>query len=210
MIKITELGWTCGIAMIALMVATGFQTKSGEKFGNIDLVRVKQESEFAKKRQGQLVELNGLQQNVIDFVRSYRVFTKEQASRFKDLSLKVKRTPAEEEELTKIKNAVIAADKAYKDLTVKANPTPAEAAQLRDYAGREQAMEEVVQGWVQEFDKDMSNLSKKVDEEYFKAVDSSVKEIGSKQAYTLIFSRDTAPYAANDVTDELIKAVNKK
>lgn len=203
------LGWILSAAFVGLMAASGFQ-KPTDKFGMVDLVRVKNESEFAKTRQNQLQDLNASQQAVIDFVRGYRLFTAEQAKRFKELGTKLKRTPAEENELAKIKSDVMASSKLYQSLQVKNPPTPAEAAQLRDFAAREGAMDETIQGWIKEFDGEMGKLSHKVDEEYFKAVDASVKELGAKQGYSVIFSRETAPYAANDLTDELIKAIAKK
>lgn len=207
--KIRQLGWVFSAAFLAVLVGGGFQNPT-DKIGIVDIVRLRNDSDFAKKRQADLQDLQTTYQGVLDFVKGYPVFTADQAKKFKELATKPKRTPAEDADLQKIRTDVMAASKNYQELQVKPTPTPAEAALLRDFAGREGLMRETVEVWGKEFEAEMAKVARRVDEEYFKAVDASVKEIGSKQGYSVIFSRETAPYAANDVTDEMIKLLNKK
>ena len=207
--KVRHLGWVLSASFLAILVGSGFQ-KPADKYGIIDLLRIRKESEYAKTRTAQLQELDASQRSVMEFVQTFHLFTADQAKRFKELSLKPKRSAEEETELSKIKTDVQDASKKYQDLQVKNPPSPAEAAQLRDYANREAAMSDTANAWATEFKSEYEKLSLKVDEEFYKALDSSIKEVGAKQGFSLVFSREAAPYCPNDLTDDLIKVLNKK
>lgn len=180
------------------------------KIGVVDVGQVFQSSQLTGRKQQELKRLGDARREMLEFVHSYRVLTPEQAARFRELSTKPTLSPAEKIELDKIKADVIAADKAFKALQTKPNPTPEEVAKLQDFNSRASAMSQLEQRWIREFDAEVRDTQGKMRNEVIQDIHASVREIGRKQGYTLIFVRDVAPYAANDVTQEALNAVNAK
>ncbi len=202
-----KIGIVSAAALVAILSAIGFQAKS-EKYGVVDLAKVFSDSDFTKKQNDTLKTMGQARMGVLDFMENYRVFTTEQSTRFRELSLKNPRTPAEDAELEKIKADVQAADAAFKQLQTKQSPTPAEVTQLQDYNSRSQASAALSQRWAREFDDEVRTLNGKMHDETMERIKKALKDVGAKQGYTLLFSEDVAPYGANDMTNDTIKAMN--
>lgn len=193
----------------AVLFLGGFQAKT-DKIGVVDVSQVFSDSELAIKRQDELRTMGVVRTDVMQFIRTYKVLSAEQAAKFKTLSLKPTLTAPEKAELEKVKQEVIAADKEYRALITKASPTAEETAKLQGFSDRSQAMQAMGERWAAEFQNDMRGKQEKLRGEVLDKVQGAVKEVGKKQGYTLIFVKDVAPYGANDVTVEAVKVVDKK
>jgi Skp family chaperone for outer membrane proteins len=207
--NISKLGWVCSGALAVVMVGSGFQAKT-DKIGVVDMARVFQGSEFYTKQGDALRALANSRKDILDFLRTYPVFTPEQSTRFKELSIKPNRTAPEKAELEKIKQDVMAANKKFNDLNTKASPTADEVAQIKDFVSRTQAMTNTLDRWAREFQDELDNAQEKAQKDAIDRVKAAVKEIGGKQGYTLVLNQDAAPYGANTLTDEAIKVMNAK
>ncbi len=205
--KSIKLGIVAASAALALFSAIGFQAKT-EKYGVVDIAKVFNDSDYTKKQNDQLRSIGDARTGILDFMENFRVFTAEQATRFRELSLKASRTPAEQTELDQIKAAVQASDSAFKQLQTKANPTPAEVTQLQDFNARSQASATLSQRWAREFDDEVRTLNEKMRADTMDRIKLALKDVGAKQGYTLLFSEDVAPYGANDMTTDVVKAMN--
>lgn len=207
--KYQQLGWVVAGTLTGIMLGSGFQAKT-DKVGVVDLGEVFSTSDYAKTQTDTLRTMGQIRQDLIQFVNTYPVFSQEQAQRFRELSVKPQPTPAEKAELEKIKQDVIAQDKKFKALQTKPSPTPEEVAQLREFNDRAQAMVKTLDRWSREFSDEFQSMQDKLRADTLERVKAAVKEVGQKQGYSIVYSQDAAPYAANTITQEALKAMNAK
>jgi Skp family chaperone for outer membrane proteins len=207
--NISRLGWVVAAALGAVLCAGGFQGKS-DKFVVVDMEKVFHESAFAKAQTDNLRALNNSRLDMLQFVRTYPVFTAEQASRFKELSMKANPTAPEKAELEGIKKAVMDANKKFQDLSTKQNPTTDEVSQMKEFMNRSQTMASTMDRWAHEFEVEVGTMQSTLNGQTLDRVRAAIKEVGAKQGCTLVLTADSAPYGSTDITDETLKAMNAK
>lgn len=207
--KFQQIGWVVAGILAGVMLGSGFQAKS-DKFGVVDLGEVFSQSNYAKTQTETLKTMGQTRQDLIQFANTYPVFSQEEAGRFKELSLKPQPTPAEKAELEKIKNGVIALDKKLKDKQQVAKPTPEDISFMREMSDRQQAMGKTLDRWSREFSEEFQNIQEKLRSDTLDRVKAAVKEVGQKQGFSIVFSQDAAPYAANSITADSLNAMNSK
>jgi Skp family chaperone for outer membrane proteins len=207
--RIQRLGWLLTAGMAGAMFAGGFQTKS-EKIGVVDVGSVFQNSDMTHTKQEELKAMQQSRYDVLQFVHTYRAITPVQADRFKTLSLKDAITPAEKTELDKLKADVQATNQSVNALQTKPSPTADDIARMDAINAQKQQMAAMEQRWAQEFDRDLRTKQDELRKVVLDRVQDSLKDVGKKQAYSLIFVRDVAPYGANDVTADTLKVMNAK
>lgn len=203
-----RLGWACAAGLVALLGIVGFQG-AAEKTGVVDLNKCIQQSALGQANTAQLNAAVNARRGLIDFIRTYRVLTAEQAQRMRDLTLKTTVTDAEKAELERLKQEVIAADKKRNELAQKGNGlTDDEKKQLNEFAQRAQAMGAVLEAWNGDFTDDLTQLQQKLQAETIDKAKAALAQVGKAQGFSVIFETNVAPYAANDVTEAVVKQMN--
>jgi Skp family chaperone for outer membrane proteins len=200
-----------GAAVVATAVLTfaisGFQA-NGSKMAVVDMQRILGESKAGKKIQDDMnIQIN-LRQGLLEFVNTNKIVTDEQAAKLKDLTLKANATQADKDELERIKTAVRAESKKFNDLMVKQTLTDAERTQFQTLNDRRRASDALLSKWNDEFSQDLSTMRDDMLSNVLKKARDAVQDVGKKEGYTLIFPTTVAVYAANDITDAAIKAVD--
>lgn len=208
--KFEQLGWVVAAALGAVMISSGFKNQSTTKIGVVDMLKVFRGSDLFKKNQDSFRALDASRRDILTFITQYKVFTPAQTARFKELSMKTNITAPEKAELQKIKDDVMAADKDFKALQTKAAPTADELKKLDDYNAREKSMKETYLRWSNEFQEEVDGQEDTLNGATLDKVKTSITEVGKAQGFTVIFTKDVAPYSANDITDEALKSANKK
>lgn len=204
-----SLGWACAALLGGFIVVSGFQD-ANQKIGVVDLATVVEQSNFGKQNQTAFTQMKSSREGVLEFVDTYRVLTAEQATRFKDLSIKASITEAEKAELERIKADVIAADKKSKELNTKQNLTPEERTLMQEYANRSQGLELTAQRWYREFTTELQQWTEKQKIDSITKARDAVREVARTQGYSVVFESSVAPYGANDLSDAALKAMNAK
>lgn len=207
--KLGYLGWIAAVGLAGLGAIMGFQG-STNKIGVVDMLGVFTKSDFAKSQTLVLQQFAEARGAMLEFVQTYPTFTPEQASRFHDLSVKATPTAAEKAELEKIKADVKKAADRLKELQTKTNPTQTESAEMAELSRRVQTTTDTAKRWGNDATDEVSNLKDKLQKDTLEKVRAAVKQVGAAQGYTVVFDSAFAPYGANDVTDEALKAMNKK
>lgn len=207
--NIKNFGWIGVAAIGGVMLASGFQGNT-QKIGVVDVAKIFQESDYTKARGDTLRKAGQDRADILQFLRTYPVVTSEQALKFKELSLKAAPTANEKAEITKIQQDAQAADKKLKQLQQNGSPSDADIAQLQDFSNRKQTVAKLEQQWAREFDNDVRDLQSKMREEVIGVINAAVSDLAKKQGYSVVFAKDMAPYAANDLTQETLTAVNAK
>jgi Skp family chaperone for outer membrane proteins len=207
--KFDKMGWFVAVGLLGCMVGMGFQGSS-QKIGTVDLARVFNESDFAKSQDGSLKTMGASRKAILDFIAAYRAIPTEDAQKFRDLSLKPNGGATEKAELDRIRQAALATDQKFRDLQTKASPTDADRTQLNEFGRRANENMAFAQRLEQEFTEEIRQKQEGLRNETLKRAKAAVADVAAKQGYSVIFVEDVAPYSANDVTTEALKAMNAK
>lgn len=197
------------LGLVALLLGSGFQG-TNQKIGVIDSGQVASAIATAKNLREDEENFKTERQNILEFMDRYRVMKREDAIKFKTLSLKANKTEAEKAELEKVKTAAIEAQKRFKDLELKSSPTADELKLLDDFRNRTAEMVDIGGTTLKEYEEEIRLLKEKNQLTIFEAYKNGVSEIGKKQGFTLILDKNVAPFGANDVSDDVVKAAAKK
>lgn len=200
------LATVIGIGAFSLF---GFQSTT-EKFGVVDINKILQDSELGKATNKKLQDALSIRSDLLKFISTYKVLTVEQANKLRELTLKPAPTAADKSEIERIKGEVIAADKKRNELLQKSNMTDTDRMQLQDYAQRAQTMAQVVEQFNNEFQQELNAFESQVREDTITKTKETVKDVAKSQGFTVVLESSVVPYAANDITDASIKALNAK
>lgn len=209
MTNMNRTGWAIAALLLGVFAAVGFQDASN-KIGIVDISKVVEMSDFGKANQASFNQMKTAREGVLEFIDTYRVLTVEQATRFRDLSIKPTPTAEEKAELDRIKADVMAADKKNKELSVKANLTPEDRALIEEYSKRANNMEMTAGRWLREFTNELQGWADKQKLTSLDRARAAVQEVAKAQGFTVVFEVGVAPYGANDLTDAALKAMNAK
>lgn len=197
------------IGMVVVLAGSGFQG-TNQKIGVIDSNLVTQEVAKAKNMVEDEKNLKNDREVVMSFLQQFPIIKKEEAEKFKNLSIKPVKTDAEKTELEKLKTAAADTVKKFKELELKSSPTQDELKQLDEYRNRKNEMDDYLQGLFKTFQAELVAIHDKNQSIIYEAFRAGVNEIGKKQAFTLVLDKNIAPFGANDITDDVTKSAAKK
>jgi Skp family chaperone for outer membrane proteins len=197
------------IGMVAILAGSGFQG-ANQKIGVIDSNSVMQAVALAKNMVEDEKNLKTDRETVMQFLQRYPIIKKDEAEKFKTLSIKTNRTDAEKAELEKLKTIAQDTVKKFKELELKSSPTQDELKLLDEYRNRKNDMDEYLQILFKDFQSELAGIHEKNQGTVYEAFRAGVNEVGKKQAFTLVLDKNIAPFGANDITDDVTKASAKK
>ena len=204
----SAMGWIVAAVLGGVMLGTGFQS-ADVKMGVVDIASVVERSKLGQKNQSDFKAMKAAREGVLEFIDDHRVLTNEQAIKFRDLSIKMNRTPSETAELEKLKADIIASDKNAKAISVKTTGlTAEERTLLQEYSQRAQNMEQQAQRWYREFTQDMQAWADTQKADSLDKARKAIQAVGKQQGYTIILESGVAPYCANDISDAALKALD--
>lgn len=206
-IRFLQLGWVLAAAVTAVAVAGGFQAPS-LKIGVVNIAKVVEGSTYGKANQDQFAKMKAAREGFLEFIDSYRVLTAEQAQRLHDLTIKPAITKEEQAEVDRIKADIVASSKRSAELAVKTNLTPEERTLMEEYARRSQAMNDQASRWLREFTTEMQSWLDKEKVDSIEKARTAIQQVAKEQGYTVVLEIGVAPYGANDLTDDTLKAMN--
>ena len=195
--------------MTALLAGSGFQNNS-TKIGVVDSNAVIQAVAISKNLVEQEKNLRTDRETVVQFLQRYPVMKKEDAEKFKDLTLKATKTDADKSELQRLTTAAQDAQKKFKDLELKSSPTADELKALDDYRNRQNEMGEYLNNLVKDMQKDLADQHDKNQDVVYKAFKAGLEDVGKRQGFTVVLDKNLAPYGANDITNDTTTVATKK
>jgi Skp family chaperone for outer membrane proteins len=207
--RFERLGWIVAAALAGGIAAAGFQG-STEKSGTVDLAKVFNDSEYAKKQTESLRNMGQARQGVIDFIRQNPHMKTEDTTRFRELSVKEAPTAPEKAELERIKNDAQASETKFRELSTKDKPSQAELTQLEELNRRKDNSQQVLDKWNQDFAAELQQRQEGLRNDTLARVKDAVSQVAKTQGYTIVFVQDVAPYSAHDLTADALKAMNGK
>ncbi|MEI7984253.1 MAG: hypothetical protein WCI55_01395 [Armatimonadota bacterium] len=197
------------IGMVAVLAGSGFQG-ANQKIGVIDSNAVMQAVALAKNMVEDEKNLKTDRETVMAFLQRYPIIKKEDAEKFKNLSIKPVKTDPEKAELEKLKLMAQDTVKKFKELELKSSPSQDELKLLDEFRNRKNEMDEYLQGLFKDFQTELAGIHDKNQSIVYEAFKLGVNDIGKKQAFTLVLDKNIAPFGANEITDDVTKAAAKK
>ncbi|MER3496533.1 MAG: hypothetical protein C4320_07015 [Armatimonadota bacterium] len=197
------------VATSGLLSLSGFQGAS-LKIGSVDAAKAANDSIEAKRLDSELQKSVAARQGLLEFISTYPTISAADATRFRELSLKPTPTAADTAEIERLRNAVIAEEKKSRDLQTKASPTAVDLSAIEGYRARAVATRDLLGKWSQEFDAQLYGMRDKSRQDLVEKVRSVIAEVGKKGGYTVIYDSNAAPYSANDISDEVKKALDRR
>ncbi len=204
-----QLGWVFAAALLAVLVGGGFQDAS-QKVGVVDISKMIEASDFGKGNQETFAKMRKSREDLLEFIDTNRVLTTEQATRLRDLAVKMTQTAEEKAEFERLKAEVIAANKKWTELSTKPNLTAEERTLLEEYSRRSQAMGDFAQRLLNGFTSEMTGWADQQKLRSLEKARTAVQEVAKAQGYNVVFEIGIAPYGANDLSDASLVAMNAK
>ena len=204
--KLDKLGWVVAAALAGAICGMGFQGSS-PKFATVDMAKVFTDSDFTTTSNTQLQDYLKTRVAVMQFLKQNPPMLPGDAQKYPDLALKTNRSSAEDADFKRIQSDALAATTKQRDLSLKASPSQEELNQLADFRARAAQNETFGQQLEQQYDQDLQTKRQSLHDQAMDKVRQSVKDVAQKQGYTVVFSVETAPYAANDITPDALKMV---
>jgi Skp family chaperone for outer membrane proteins len=207
--RIYKFGSALALLLMGILVGGGFQAAT-EKTGVVDINSLIETSNFGKSVRETLDKMRSAREDVLGFIDSNRVLTLEQATRLRDLTLKMDRTAAESAEIDTLKAQVVVANKKWMELATKGTLTPEERTLQQEYADRAQKMSDLGTRWVRDFTNDIDAWLDKQKADSASRAREAINATAKAQGYTMVYDKAFAPYGANDITDPSLAAMNAK
>ena len=207
--KIDKLGWLVAAALAGAMIGMGFKAP-GDKTGTVDVIKVFKDSEYAKSQNEGLQGQVAARRDVVQFVQTNRSMKPEDADKLRLLLTKDKPTPADRTDIERIKNDAQADEKKARDLQTKEKPTATELTQIEEYTKRKDATGQRLDRWREEFNQELQAQQEKMNSDALVRVRSVIQQVARDQGYSIVFAQEIAPYCANDLTSDSLKAMNNK
>ena len=211
-IKIDKLGWPVAALLtgaIAASALSGFQANTAPKFATVDMSKVYNDSPLSNTNNDALDTAKKNRLAVLDFINRNPAMDPADARKLADLSSKATPMPADKTEIDRLHAAGESAMQKRSELSTKSTTTDADKTALATYASNATANRGVLQTLSAQYDNELQNMAGDLRDKTLSRVREVVRSIAAKQGYTIVFDAGTAPYAANDLTDEATKALKK-
>jgi Skp family chaperone for outer membrane proteins len=135
--------------------------------------------------------------------------TSDQLNQIVDLSLKDQPTAQDKASLDRIKADVTAQEKHREELLVKTTPlTPEERTSMEQFRQRTEENAAALEKLAQKLQQDVQIKRNSLMNDAAERAKKAIQTVGKAQGYTLVFTSNTAPYAANDITSDATTAMN--
>ncbi len=203
-----KLGWLVAAALAGAMAVgalSGFQG-TAPKFATVDVEKVFAGSKLRDTNNTTLNNANKVRLGALEFISQNLAMSNADARKYYDLSIVEKPTAAQTADLAKLKADAEAATNKSRELSTKTTLTDAEKALVNTYGENTRAKRPLLGAMEAEYQEQMRNIQADLRDKTLERVNEVVRDIAAKGAYTVVFNTASAPYAANDLTQE---ALNK-
>lgn len=207
--KSDKLGWIVAAALAGAMFGMGFQA-SAPKFATVDMPKVFEDADLTKSGTSELKDFYQSRLSVIRFLKENPPMLPADADKYSVLALKTPQSADDAKELKRIEADAVAATQKQQAISLQKNPTPEDLKLLDDYRSRAEQNRTIEGQLEQKYDADTQDTRVRLHDQAMDKVKQAVADIAKKQGYTVVFSSEAAPYAANDLTADAEKAVGGK
>ncbi len=195
------------VVIFAIFVISAFQAQT-QKFGVCDLSSVANSSKYGKRKMQEIETARSKYFSILTFLRQNPFISRSEAQKFRDLSLSNSLTPAQQKDLDELKAGAQRLREEFERLVNMRNPSESEQRRIQELAVAREEIMQIQNTWGEEFARTLNDQFESAKEDVHNKVKAAVKKLGRRDGFSVIFDSNSAPYAANDVTDELLKVMD--
>lgn len=196
---------------LGLAAALTMTLASAQSYGVVDFARVINEAEVAKKN---LTELEQLQQRYNTLLQNLQanllLKDDERQELYGVITSATAPTEAQQKRVQDI--TALSQQRAQELATLRQKPAPSETEKLAldQYTQMETKSREALQGLAQQLDAQLQDRLQKSRQEVRTQVKDAIAAVAKEKKITLVFDTEAVLFCDNDLTDEVIKRINKK
>ena len=195
------------VVIFAIFAITAFQAQT-QKFGVCDLSSVANNSKYGKRKMQEIETARSKYFSILTFLRQNPFISRSEAQKFRDLSLNNSLTPAQQKDLDELKAGAQRLREEFERLVNMRNPSESEQRRIQELAIAREEIMQIQNTWGEEFSRTLNDQFEDAKEDVHNKVKAAVRKLGRRDGFSVIFDSNSAPYAANDVTDELLKVMD--
>jgi Skp family chaperone for outer membrane proteins len=191
--------------------AQGTQPATGPKFGSVDVQRIMNESKARQRDGAELQQLVGSLREVMQKLQdsSARFLTEPEIKELAGLFEKKMPTEAEKKRISQLTDAAAIKSSTMRRLENTANATPEESKQLTDLTAAAQKGQEALKNLGGEFQRRLEAREVDLNNKTVTEIKTIIGKIAQEKGLVVVFDSAVAIYTANDITDDVIKQINK-
>jgi Skp family chaperone for outer membrane proteins len=208
--NLDKLGWVVAAGVVGAMFGMGFQA-TAPKFAVVDMQKVFSDADFTASGSTELQEYAKPRIAVLQFLRQNLPMSPDDARKYAELSQRPLRNASDDIEIKRIEADAQSATSNRNALLVKpeASLTADDHKQMQDFSSRAQQNQAYGQQLEEKMGQDIDQKKLELHDKAMEQVRKTVGDVAKKQGYSVVFSSDAAPYAANDITPDALKVVKK-
>lgn len=201
---------TLFIAIIGLVLLglAAFQNQTA-KFGVVDLSTVADKSKLGAREKQAFDAFRREVNNILTFINNNKVMTAQQRDQLLTLWLTENPTEQQKQQLEQIKSAIQTASNRYAELVRKTNPTPDELTELSEKSALAGVTQDVFPQIQNSLAQELQTRAQEKQTSVLTKAREAAAKYGKQQGFSVIFDSNVVPYAANDVTDEVVKVMDR-
>ncbi len=179
------------------------------QFGSVDINKIQAQSTRKTKYDADLHALA----DKLDFQFKQQaasvMLTETEQTELGGLLGKNNQSDADKARITALQTEATKSAQDLSDLQQKKEPTPADTARLATLTSQYQAGQQALQKIGDQYQAQIKALSDKDNAEFTQSVREAISVVAQQKGLAVVFTSDIAVYTANDITDDVVKRINK-
>lgn len=197
------------ITWMAIALAALVGSASAQGFGVVDMAKVVNESSVAKKRLGELQELERKYNSVLQQMEQNILMTPDERKAYYDTAMLPAPNDAQKKTLSDILNSAKTRGDALTVLQNTAAPSPEQTVRLNELTAMATQGREQLRVLAEQLNQQLQGELQKGQDEVMTQVKAAIAAIAKERKLSVVFNSTGVVYADNDITDLVIQRVSK-
>ncbi|HEY3298149.1 MAG TPA: OmpH family outer membrane protein [Armatimonadota bacterium] len=201
------------VALVISAAVPGFAADAksvAPVFASVDLEKLGASYDKGKQIEDQLMGLQAALQQKLQLRNANKMLGDAEFNQLMDLKTKAAPTPDDQKKMSDLLAVSTAREKELQSLQQKPNATDAEKSRMADLQAQadqgDAGLRQDQASYADQFQKKRDELQKQATQE----VDLAISSVAKDKGITLVFSKGVVLYSNNDITDDVLKKLNKK
>ncbi len=201
--------------VLAIMLAGTASSAEAQVFASIDIERAFNDYEKKQKLDADIMaELKSLQSR-LELRQTNELLSNTEVDELAALKAKDKPTEADKKRIADIEATSMAREKELQDLRQKTTPTDAEKTRLAALQDQIKQTDTELKAAAKQADTDWQKKRYELSKQVMDDVQAQVAAVAKAKGITMVFNKSAGEtilvvFSANDITDEVLKRLNKK
>ncbi|MDH7480776.1 MAG: OmpH family outer membrane protein [Armatimonadota bacterium] len=213
--NITTIAIVASLIICAVTVAIAADAKAAMQFGTVDIEKAYAGYQKSAQIKDELKAAYDKANLKLDLMKANKLLTSEEIAELVELSTKDKQTEADKARINALLDASKKRDQEMQMLEQKQDASDAEKARLQQLIEQRKNSEEAYKKSFETLQKELTNKENELLSAAKKDIVDAVAAVAKEKGISIVFNRsiglaDFIIYSAVDITDDVIKKLNKK